>query len=327
MVVGLRAVVVGDNNEPTAQPVDSGNFTQNYLGTSLIDLEGSSDFYYEVASCLGSLTAVGSVFEDGTIYTSDTYQGQEINSTCFVTRTFEKQYLTNQIIDAVWISNNFYYDNSTKIYYEIEGVNDDSSNSIVEVLNDGMSIRLDTGSIYPIARAFIEVTPQTVGVNLYQPTNEFFTSSSDELMEVGYTIGINGKPYNMYDSYLYRYEQSGCTLGYMYYFIYNNGVMDTVNYDGSTGSCVISKYFEYIDAVDNLLSANYLETGETGAVFYDQSTSTYYDVDYVHSYAGDVQLTQILNDGNSAIITITSGNSIGNTLLVRVFGAYKEVTP
>jgi hypothetical protein len=320
----------GDSEPPGAvedQSIDSGSFTQNYLGNSLIDLEGSSGVYYEVASCNASLTATGSVFADGTIFTYDTFNGQEINSTCFVTRTFEKQDLTNQAINAVWISRNFYYDNSTKVYYEIDGGNDGSSNSIVEVLNDGMSVKLNTGQTYPVVRAFVEVAPEAVGISLYQPNNAFFTSSSDELMEIGYTIGISGKPYNMYDSYLYRYEQSGCTLGYMYYFIYNNGVMDTINYDGSEGSCVISKYFEHIDVVDQNLTANYVDTGDTGAVFYDQNTSIYYDVDYIHTYAGDVELTQILNDGNSGMLRFTSGNSVGNTFLVRVYGAYKEVTP
>jgi hypothetical protein len=259
----------GSTNTNPNTPLIVDSFT-NTLSSSLnkvYNTFNNSDYYYNLPTCrLGGLYNTSIKIQDNSIVetafriSNNTYSGA-----CLLDSAFKKLDLVNDTIDASYVNENTFYDNTTKIYYDITSpltVAGDELRSIVQITNDGLNGVLDNGSIIQIQEAYKKSDLYNLGITKFEPIYNFQQGPSDYIMELGYSAGSTSKVYD-FGGFNYNYSLTGCNLRTSRYNFttYNDLRMTISNSYTSLTTCTISNVYQKLDLVNDTLNNYRLQDG------------------------------------------------------------------
>ncbi len=313
----------GSTNTNPNTPLIVDSFT-NTLSSSLnkvYNTFNNSDYYYNLPTCrLGGLYNTSIKIQDNSIVetafriSNNTYSG-----VCLLDSAFKKLDLVNDTIDASYVNENTFYDNTTKIYYDIRprlSYSGRELTSIVEITNDGLNGVLDNGSIIQIQEAYKKSDLYNLGITKFEPIYNFQQGPSDYIMELGYSAGSTSKVYD-FGGFNYNYSLTGCNLRTSRYNFttYNDLRMTISNSYTSLTTCTISDVYEKLDLINETITASYVNEN----TFYDNTTKIYYDITPRLSYSGRelTSIVEITNDGLNGVLD--------NGSIVQILEAYKKI--
>ena len=141
---------------------DSNNITQVSSEKTLIatgtsssttQIKGSDGFYYNTYGCRtnGLAYVQYSFYDDGLVNAEYQWQGSTYPSVCYVTSAYKHIELnTITDVDGAYVNPSTFYDNNTKIYYSMASSSENSSDRLIEVINDGNNaiIKRSSGDTY-----------------------------------------------------------------------------------------------------------------------------------------------------------------------------------
>ncbi|CAA6816067.1 MAG: Unknown protein [uncultured Sulfurovum sp.] len=312
-----------NTNTNTPLIVDSFTNTLSSILNKVYNTFNNSDYYYNLPTCrLGGLYDTSIKIQDSSIVeTTFTMSNNTYSGVCLLDSAFKKLDLVNDTINASYVNENTFYDNTTKIYYDITptlSVEGKELKSIVQITNDGLNGVLDDNTIIQISRAYKKSDLYNLGITKFEPIYNFQEGPSDYIMELGYSPNTNStsKVYN-FEGFNYNYSLTGCNLGTTNYNFttYNDLRMTISNSYTSLTTCTISDVYQKLDLINETITASYINEN----TFYDNTTKIYYDITPALSYSGRElrSIVQITNDGLNGVLD--------NGSIIQILEAYKKI--
>lgn len=315
-----------DNGNNSVALVESGT-SETYSDLEKpYDIKGSYGIYYDTKGCWmpGLVNNHFEVYENGLISTSWDWNGATYSSICYVEDVFEHIDLKNTTdVNASYVNSYTLYDSNTKVFYDTDYISS-SDYRLIEIINDGMNAILEKSdtsrTTIQIKDAYTKIDPSVIKITKYEPTVSYYLGDGNDLMETGYDMRDSHyslKPYNL-AGYLYNYDDSGCNFSFgAYYEIYNDGLIIATEDDGTTSSCVVTKFFEHVKLSNSTdVNASYVNN----YTFYDNNTKVFYNTTYVSSSSSS--LVEVINDGMNGIVN----NGDGSLVRVQITNAYKQIS-